>query len=411
MSQSDVNSVSVDGDSPNIIIRLLGGMYKLINEISVAQHSLLPNSSMTTDELYELAFESPIQPSGFINNGVEVDVNGVPLSTPNSPDCTFLLPIHCYQPINNSLHFIDNGVEVDANGVPLSTPNSPDHTSLSPFQYQPVFSPLRFIDNGVEVGHHLIPDNDDDDDNDPSFEYPLFSSDDKSEHHLIPDNDDDDDDKHHLIRDNDDHDNDNFDSSFSPENDLEEDGPLLSEHSPTPRVINVCVPKREETYNYRDDALSAINVMWVEAFHQGFMTLHFLHTNLLIAMCTAISSWHPAGDLLLCKDRLLKLLYAYFIFDKLLLAETFYAEAVFQHLAIKRDDREKYQHAPKRKRTINLLTDKEAYRWTRFMKAHLHNLYHNWKVPDTIRTKNCRKFGGEEVMLICLTWIARGTDW
>ncbi len=48
--------------------------------------------------------------------------------------------------------------------------------------------------------------------------------------------------------------------------------------------------------------------------------------------------------------------------------------------------------------------------WTRFTKEQLAKLFVLWKIPSVVRIKTY-KFMGEEIMLICLTRFAQGSDW
>jgi hypothetical protein len=60
--------------------------------------------------------------------------------------------------------------------------------------------------------------------------------------------------------------------------------------------------------------------------------------------------WHPpAVGLLLRKGHFMLSLYAYFIFDKLLLPETFYTESLFHHLLIEEGDQKQLPESTKKK--------------------------------------------------------------
>jgi hypothetical protein len=87
-----------------------------------------------------------------------------------------------------------------------------------------------------------------------------------------------------------------------------------------------------------------------------------------------------------------------------------FAKLIFQMAAIRRNHRFKAEKKPPTKRTINELTEREAYVWTRFTKEQLAKLFVLWKIPSVVRIKRY-KFTGEEIMLICLTRFAQGSDW
>jgi hypothetical protein len=79
-------------------------------------------------------------------------------------------------------------------------------------------------------------------------------------------------------------------------------------------------------------------------------------------------------------------------------------------LFVRQSERQENSNGPARKRTIDSLTEYEAYAWTRFLKCELVLLLLHLRLPLEIRTPNRYLFTGEEVMIFCLTRIALGLD-
>jgi len=50
-------------------------------------------------------------------------------------------------------------------------------------------------------------------------------------------------------------------------------------------------------------------------------------------------------------------------------------------------------------------------KWTRFTKDQLQMLKRHWRIPDVIVTTHCHQFTSDEVLIMCLAWIASGDPW
>jgi len=79
-------------------------------------------------------------------------------------------------------------------------------------------------------------------------------------------------------------------------------------------------------------------------------------------------------------------------------------------LFVRRSERHHQENSPDRKRTIESLTELEAYSWTRFTKAELFLLLLHLRLPLFVTTTNRYRFTGEEILIFCLTRIALGLD-
>ena len=65
-----------------------------------------------------------------------------------------------------------------------------------------------------------------------------------------------------------------------------------------------------------------------------------------------------------------------------------------------------YILSPHQKRTIDSLTDSEAYEWTRFTKPQLHTLLCLFKLPDRFVVHKTHYFDSEFVLILSLTYFS-----
>jgi hypothetical protein len=66
---------------------------------------------------------------------------------------------------------------------------------------------------------------------------------------------------------------------------------------------------------------------------------------------------------------------------------------------------------PPRNRSLDEISDGDAFRLTRFRKPQLQLLIQHWRIPDRIVTNNRYSFTGEEILVVCLSKIATGLSW
>jgi hypothetical protein len=100
----------------------------------------------------------------------------------------------------------------------------------------------------------------------------------------------------------------------------------------------------------------------------------------------------------------------FMLLNHLMTTQLLLAESIFHMAAIRKEDRFKAEKKSPTKQTINEITEREAYVWTRFTKEQLAKLFVLWKIPSVVRIK-CYKFTVEEIMLLSLTRFAQGSDW
>jgi len=103
------------------------------------------------------------------------------------------------------------------------------------------------------------------------------------------------------------------------------------------------------------------------------------------------------------------LVFCYLRLDTLILEEQ-------ELVGITRDEGEaavaREADTPPRNRSIEALSEGDAYRLTRFRKEQLQVLMVHWRIPAQVVTaRNRYVFTGEEMLIICLTRLATGLSW
>ncbi len=66
---------------------------------------------------------------------------------------------------------------------------------------------------------------------------------------------------------------------------------------------------------------------------------------------------------------------------------------------------------PPKNRSIDEISDEDAYRLTRFRRDQLRILLTHWRIPDVVITQQRHRFTGEEILLVCLAKLGTGIPW
>jgi len=187
-------------------------------------------------------------------------------------------------------------------------------------------------------------------------------------------------------------------------NDYDEEDPFIGPRRPasgTNRAHRHCALTRA----LRMNASVALKLASVYLLH--FQQTLLVSLPLLIVLLHAIQNNAPA----VVVNRLkLTVITSLAVCGRLLEQASSALRTVRDILFVRRSEHQRESNGPERKRTIDSLTELEAYSWTRFTKAELVLLLLHFRLPEYLWTRNRYRFTGEEVLIFCLTRIALGLD-